>query len=437
MATDSRDIEIVLKAKDEASGTLSRVGGAFSDMGGIARKALNVGVAAAAGAAVAGIGALTAAGISSVKSFQESELAGAQLEAVLKSTKGAAGLLKEELDDQAAALQKMTMFSDEAVGSAQSLLLTFTNVKGPVFKDSITTILDMSQALGQDLKSSAIQVGKALNDPINGITALSRVGVSFTEQQKEQITTLVESGKTMEAQNLILKELQVEFGGAAKAAGGTFAGQMTILTNQVDNFKERIGMALVQGLMPFFNRITAFLNSPEGQKMMDDITASVDRFTKYLVDHQDQIFTFFKVLGEIMRGVWTVVKAIAGAFNDVAAAIANAIVKFEMFKEKMQSGGGVTGKVKGFFGNLADNFRAEGGPVTGGTPYVVGERGPELFVPRVGGTIVPNNQVSGSNISINFNGGVMLDSSERVQQLAEAIGQVIGRQGLMVANGQY
>ena len=64
-------------------------------------------------------------------------------------------------------------------------MLTFTGVGKDVFPQAIQTVLDMSQALGQDLKSSTVQLGKALNSPIDGITALSRVGVSFTDAQKK------------------------------------------------------------------------------------------------------------------------------------------------------------------------------------------------------------------------------------------------------------
>src|SRR6185295_7300572 len=71
---------------------------------------------------------------------------------------------------------------------------------------------------GQDAKTSSLQLGKALNDPIKGVTALSRAGVSFTQQQKDQIKALVESGNLLGAQKIILKEVGTEFGGAAAAA---------------------------------------------------------------------------------------------------------------------------------------------------------------------------------------------------------------------------
>lgn len=160
-------------------------------------------------------------------------------------------LARQEYLDMATALQKVTLFDDEAILGAESLLLTFTNIGKDVFPDATKAVLDMSQALGQDLKSSSVQLGKALNDPILGITALSRVGVSFTEQQKNQIKALATSGKMMEAQQLILAELQKEFGGSAEAAGKTFAGSITILTNRIGDLLEKLGDRLIP-IIQFF-----------------------------------------------------------------------------------------------------------------------------------------------------------------------------------------
>lgn len=169
-----------------------------------------------------------------------------QLEARLKSTKGAAGLTKDELLKLASGLQEVTTYGDEAVIGAESLLLTFTNIGEKVFPDALETVLDMSTALGQDLKSSAVQLGKALNDPIEGVTALKRVGVSFTDAQRDQIAVLVESGRTLDAQKLILQELQVEFGGASRAAADTFGGSLKQLSNYWGDLKESIGTAITE-----------------------------------------------------------------------------------------------------------------------------------------------------------------------------------------------
>lgn len=173
-----------------------------------------------------------------VRNTEQSQRAIAQLGAVLKSTSGAAGKTMADLERMGDALQKTTIYGDEATHSAQALLLTFTNIKGGVFDQATRTVLDMSTALGQDLKQGAIQVGKALQDPILGVTALRRVGVNFTEAQKEVIKNLVETGRAAEAQQLILKELQVEFGGSAEAARKTLGGAIQFLKNQLSDFFE-------------------------------------------------------------------------------------------------------------------------------------------------------------------------------------------------------
>lgn len=238
---------------------------------------------------------------SSVKSYSDSENAAAQLKTVLDSTHGAAGLYIEDLQDQATALQKMTTYSDEAISSAQSLLLTFTNVKGGVFQESIGTILDMSTALGQDLKSSTIQVGKALNDPIKGITALSRVGVSFTEKQKEQIETLVKSGKTMDAQRIILKELSTEFGGSASAAGKTFAGSMERLKNQVDDVKESLGKVIIDGITPFVGKAAEFVSKVDWESVIARSVAALKDMANYLKNVAEQVYAVYQKIEKYLQ----------------------------------------------------------------------------------------------------------------------------------------
>lgn len=120
--------------------------------------------------------------------------------------------------------------------------------KNRIFDQATKSALDMSVALGVDLQGATIQIGKALNDPIKGITALSRVGVSFTQKQKDTIKALVESGKTMEAQKLILAELNKEFGGAAKAAGDTFTGKVERAKDAVGDLARDMGTLLLPAL---------------------------------------------------------------------------------------------------------------------------------------------------------------------------------------------
>lgn len=159
------------------------------------------------------------------------QFAQAQLRAALKSTGNVAGQSVDELNAMAGALQETTVFADDAVTASQSLLLTFTKVQGDIFPRAAKAIADVAQAMGTDLQGATIQVGKALNDPIHGIAALSRSGIQFSEDQKAMIASLVETNQLAEAQTIILKELETQFGGSAEAAGKTLGGAIARLGN--------------------------------------------------------------------------------------------------------------------------------------------------------------------------------------------------------------
>lgn len=196
----------------------------------------------------------------SLKQASDQADALSQLQAVIKSTGGVAGVTAEAANKLADSLSTVTRFSDDAILSGENMLLTFTNIGKDIFPQATKTALNMSQALGQDLKSSAIQLGKALNDPIKGVTALQRVGVTFTQAQKDMIQSLVDAGDVMGAQKVILAELEKEFGGSAEAAGTTFAGKMDILQHKFENFQETIGNLLMPILSKGMDAISGFID---------------------------------------------------------------------------------------------------------------------------------------------------------------------------------
>src|SRR3989304_328099 len=251
----ANEVRILVSADDKASGVLRDVdktaGGLSKTLGG----ALKIGALAGA-AGISGLGAVL---ISSVKEAMGSQRSIAQLDAVLTSTRGAAGLTKQQILNMAAAFQKQTTFSDEAVLSAQNMLLTFKEIKGPQFEGATQAVLDMATAMGTDVVTASIQVGKALNDPIQGVTALRRVGVQLTDQQEEQIKVMMEAGDVMGAQNIILGELSSQFGGSAAAAADTFGGRMAQLKNALSEVQEVIGMALLPILTTLAKGLAAFL----------------------------------------------------------------------------------------------------------------------------------------------------------------------------------
>ena len=195
---------------------------------------------AAAGAALGGLWTAKAA----ISAQQEQLKSEKKLAAVLKATGHAAGLSAGEIKDFASELQGVTNFGDEATISNAAVLATFKEIKGDTFKSAIVAAQDMSSVLGSDVKASIIQVGKALNDPAKGLAALADSGVSFTEQQKKQVKQLQESGDIAGAQQVILQELQGEFGGASKAMVSPFKQ----LSNTIGDVGEMFGSVLLPPL---------------------------------------------------------------------------------------------------------------------------------------------------------------------------------------------
>jgi hypothetical protein len=226
-------------------------------------------------------GLLTGAGIVAgiTKSVQ---LAGEQvkvekkLAAVITATGGAAGFTAKQLFGYASALQGTTNFGDEATISAMAVLATFREIKGFTFIEAIKSAQDMSAVLGTDLQASVLQVGKALQSPTDGITALKRAGVSFSDEQRKQIKLLDETGQRAKAQQIILAELKGEFGGAADA----MASPVTQFKNALGDLGEEIGKKLLPYVRSLASLLKDDLANPAGlQAFGDSVSWIADRFS--------------------------------------------------------------------------------------------------------------------------------------------------------------
>jgi murein DD-endopeptidase MepM/ murein hydrolase activator NlpD len=178
---------------------------------------------------------------------------------VIKSTGGAAKVTAMDVDALSEALSNKTAVDDELVQTGANLLLTFKNVRNEagkgndIFNRATEAALDLSAAGFGSVDSAAKMLGKALNDPIAGLTALKRAGVTFTDAQKEQIKTLVESGDILTAQGIIMDEVATQVGGAAEAA----AGPMDKLKTIAVNLGEQIGTLLLPYLEDFADWLVA------------------------------------------------------------------------------------------------------------------------------------------------------------------------------------
>ncbi len=199
---------------------------------------------------------IVALGIKSVISFDKQAKAIAQVEAGLKSTGSQVGFTSEALQKMARDLQDTSLFGDEDIlTNATAQLLTFTNIAGKQFKRTTLAVLDLSTRLGVDLKSSAIQLGKALNDPVANLSALSRSGIQFSKDQKEVINAFVKTNRLAEAQTLILDELEKQYGGSAAAAAAAGLGPFKQLGNAIGDLIEDFGEIITEALIPFIKKV--------------------------------------------------------------------------------------------------------------------------------------------------------------------------------------
>jgi len=254
----SKTTQKVNDGLDDIKTNASKAGSSFTGMGSVM-----TGVLQGIGQGIAGfalqlggkaLSAVTDFVSGSIKEATAWNSVYAQTEAVIKSTGEAAGLTASEMADMAVAMSASSgasLFSDDAILGAQNVLATFTNIKGENFGSATQSILDMSQALGIDLDSAAMQVGKALNDPIAGLSALSRSGVQFTADQEAMIKAMVEAGNVAGAQEIMMKELNTQFGGSASAAVDTYAGKQIILQEKFAGIQQTLGEALMPILMEF------------------------------------------------------------------------------------------------------------------------------------------------------------------------------------------
>lgn len=242
-----------LKIVVDASGAIRAVDGFGKTVGEATKKA--DGLSASAKRVGLSLGTTLAAGLALVvKNTAEADKVQAQLEAAIRSTGSAAGQTIESLNAHSAALQRTTAFGDEATGSAQALLLTFTKIGRDVFPQATETVLDMATALGTDATSAAMQLGKALNDPVVGVTALGRAGVQFSASQKAIIENFVNTNQLAKAQQMILAELQTQVGGSAAAYRNTLGGALEAVKTSFGDLFE-VSSPGMQGLVEEINLV--------------------------------------------------------------------------------------------------------------------------------------------------------------------------------------
>lgn len=289
---------------DNADTNANRLRNFGSGLQNVGKRLTMFSAAAAAGLGVFAKGAIDAA--------QEAEVASNRLDAIAKSMGFLGPVLggtTNRLQDFASSLQSTIAVEDETIMATQSLLLTFSEVgktageAGGAFDRATKAAFDLSAAGFGSADSAAKMLGKALQDPIKGITALSRAGVTFTAAQKEQIQGFIDSGQAAKAQEMILREVERQVSGTA-AATATGGAKMKIAFGEV---QEQIGTAL----LPLFQQFTQFMLD----RGIPAIQGLVDKFLALSPQMKGVIAAaggLLLALGPLLMVAGTLVKALAG-----------------------------------------------------------------------------------------------------------------------------
>jgi hypothetical protein len=220
------------------------------------------------GAATSMVGVLGAAGIGallkqSVDTFAKFQAETKMLENGLKNLGAQSGEL-ERLQKVASNLGEATLFNEEDFRKGFGLLTSFGNIGTSNYERVAKAAADVAQTSGTDVSSAFMQLAKALNDPAKGLTALSRSGIQFTEDQKTMIKSMVEAGNTAGAQNMILKELEKQYGGNSVAAAQGLAGALDTLGEKFYDLQVALGDNLTTVLQPLIQGLTSLVGFISG-----------------------------------------------------------------------------------------------------------------------------------------------------------------------------
>jgi hypothetical protein len=251
------------------------------------------------GAALTGAAAIIT---TNVQSLARIETINAQTAQTITSMGNAANVSAAEVEALSGRLESLTATEAESIQEGANLLLTFGNISNQmgegndIFNRTTEIMVDMARVLKTGPTSEAIRLGKALNDPTVGMTALTKAGVSFTEQQKEQVRALQASGDMLGAQKLILDELQRQFGGSGAAYAKTFTGQLELMGHELGTIGEEATMAVMPALTMMIEELRELIPviGPQLKEAIESVdwrglvTTVVD-FTTFLIENAEAI----------------------------------------------------------------------------------------------------------------------------------------------------
>ena len=291
MATgDTARLIASLELQDKFSGTADKANRQLGGLeGNLQRGTRQMGIFGHATATALGIGLqravssgvrlITGAVTGGVAALNELESVSVATNTVIDSTKGVAGQTAAGIRDLAEEYENLNAtMDDKVIQSGANMLLTFTNVREDAFEPALEAALNLNEAMGGGpggLQSAIIQVGKALNDPIQGIGALRRVGVQLTDQQEEQVRTLMEQNDLYGAQQVILDELATQFGGRFANAGRTAEGRQAAFNDRIEDLQVRLAGPLIPAIDRVREKLIDLMGSPAALAAADKLGQAI------------------------------------------------------------------------------------------------------------------------------------------------------------------
>lgn len=242
-----------------------------------------------------------------------------QLNATLESTGRAAEFTSQELKNMASELQALSNYGDEDILQGVTLqLLRFDAIGRDIFPRAQQLVIDLAESMG-GVENAARTLGISLADPTLGLTRLRRIGVAFNSTQEEQIKNFVETGKTAEAQAVLMSALEERFSGLALAS----VSATTQMKNAWGDYLEGVGSSL-----SFFDGvkrgITAMLISVAGAH---DVTSKSAQLAALETQKAwgEATINIGNIIADISTEVVAVIDGVIKAFDFAGKAIPTAI----------------------------------------------------------------------------------------------------------------
>jgi hypothetical protein len=415
--------------------------------------------------ATAALGAFSGFMVKAAEGAEDARKANRALGNVLKSM--GVGQATDRLTKFADELEKVVGVEAEVIKATQTKLATFAGLAksvdnaGGAFDRATKAALDLAAAGFGTAESNATQLGKALENPIKGLAALAKSGVTFTDQEKEKIKTLVESGKLLEAQDIILQAIEKQVGGTAEATASSFEKMKNAIGGVSDVFGDLL-LPVIDELAPRLQNIQTW--AEENPDKLKQVSIAIAGITASIIamNLAWKATVFYKTAGAL------------GPLGTLVAGFATAYLAIESFRLKVNAQynkwvgyieGTINTLVRAFnpliaivnkllpgdplaelglvniprlsttpaslsgegFAGLNIPAMANGGIVSSATIALIGESGPEAVIPldRMGNM--------GGGINVTVNAGLLSSPDQVGQQIIEAIQKAQRRSGPVFA----